>query len=33
MLGFLMFSPGPARIWGRIRAYFELWPFRYRPLP
>lgn len=34
MLGFLMFEPmGLARMWGRIRAYFELWPFRYRPLP
>lgn len=34
MLAFLMFEPmGLARIWGRIRAYFELWPFRYRPLP
>lgn len=34
MLGFLMFEPlGLARIWGRIRAYFELWPFKYRPLP
>jgi branched-chain amino acid transport system permease protein len=34
MLGFLMFEPlGLAPIWGRIRAYFELWPFKYRPLP
>lgn len=34
MLAFLMFEPlGLARIWGRIRAYFELWPFKYRPLP
>lgn len=33
MLVFLMFEPnGLARIWGRIRAYFELWPFKYRPL-
>jgi branched-chain amino acid transport system permease protein len=33
MLGFLMFEPrGLVRIWGRIRAYFELWPFKYRPL-
>lgn len=33
MLAFLMFEPnGLARIWGRIRAYFELWPFKYRPL-
>jgi branched-chain amino acid transport system permease protein len=34
MLGFLMFEPhGLARLWGRTRAYFELWPFKYRPLP
>lgn len=33
MLGFLMFEPrGLARIWGRMRSYFELWPFKYRPL-
>ncbi len=24
---------GLARIWGRMRAYFELWPFKYRTLP
>jgi branched-chain amino acid transport system permease protein len=34
MLAFLMFEPhGLARLWGRIRAYFELWPFKHRPLP
>ena len=33
MLAFLMFEPhGLARLWGRARAYFELWPFKYRPL-
>ena len=33
MLAFLMFEPmGLARIWGRLRGYFELWPFKYRPL-
>lgn len=33
MLAFLMFEPrGLARLWGRMRAYFELWPFRHRPL-
>jgi len=33
MLAFLMFEPrGLASLWGRIRTYFELWPFKYRPL-
>ncbi len=31
MLAFLIFEPrGLAGIWGRVRFYFELWPFRFR---
>jgi len=34
MLAFLMFEPhGLARIWRRIRSWFELWPFKHKPLP
>jgi branched-chain amino acid transport system permease protein len=33
MLVFLIWEPrGLARLWGRARAHFELWPFRYRPV-
>jgi branched-chain amino acid transport system permease protein len=30
---FLLVEPlGLAEIWRRVRVYFELWPFRYKPL-
>ena len=30
---FLMLEPrGLVSIWSRVRVYFDLWPFRYRPL-
>jgi branched-chain amino acid transport system permease protein len=33
MAGFLLFEPrGLIGVWERVRTYFELWPFRYRPL-
>ncbi len=33
MLIFLVFEPrGLIGLWNRVRAYFELWPFRHRPL-
>lgn len=33
MVGFLLLEPrGLIGLWNRIRIYFELWPFRYRPL-
>jgi len=33
MLSFLLLEPrGLARLWSRTRAYWELWPLKYRPL-
>ncbi|HUS53913.1 MAG TPA: branched-chain amino acid ABC transporter permease [Thermohalobaculum sp.] len=33
IVGFMLFEPlGLAEVWRRLRDYFILWPFRYRPL-
>lgn len=33
IIGFLLVEPlGLAEIWRRLRMYFELWPFKYKPL-
>ena len=33
IIAFLLVEPlGLAEIWRRVRVYFELWPFRYKPL-
>ena len=33
MVLFILYEPrGLIGIWRRIRLYFELWPFRFRPL-
>ena len=33
IVGFMLFEPlGLAEIWRRVRDYFMLWPFKYRPL-